>query len=125
MENVMNLQKPGTGAVRNVLSFLASIDWRKYRSLVVLAALAIFLAIKTDGDFVSARNLTNLTKQVAINGILAVGMTYVILLGGIHLSVGSVVALAGIVTAAKAGVRKSSVQLRVSSWPARGHLVEV
>jgi len=78
-------------------SFWASIDWRKYRSLIVLALLAIFLAWKTDGDFVSARNLTNLTRQVAINGILAVGMTYVILLGGIDLSVGSVVALAGIV----------------------------
>jgi D-xylose transport system permease protein len=99
MENVMELQKTEPSPQRSrLVSLLASIDWRKYRSVVVLAALAIFLAIKTDGDFVSARNLTNLTKQVAINGILAVGMTYVILLGGIDLSVGSVVALAGIVT---------------------------
>ncbi len=46
--------------------------------------------------FLGARNLTNLALQVSINGILAVGMTFVVLSGGIDLSIGSVVALCGI-----------------------------
>ena len=50
-----------------------------------------------DPAFLSARNLTNLTLQVATNGCLAVGMTLIILTGGIDLSIGSVVALTGIV----------------------------
>jgi D-xylose transport system permease protein len=74
------------------------IDWRSFRSIAALVLLGAALALLTQGTFLSPRNLTNLTRQVAINGILAVGMTYVILIGGIDLSVGSVVALAGVVT---------------------------
>lgn len=54
------------------------------------------LEILTQGTFLTPRNLTNLSRQVSINGILAIGMTYVILIGGIDLSIGSVVALAGV-----------------------------
>src|SRR3954471_19450847 len=85
------VQKPAKKA------WAPSIDWRLYRSVIALAGVMIVLAFLTHGTFLSARNLTNLTRQVAINGILAVGMTYVILIGGIDLSVGSVVALAGVV----------------------------
>ena len=67
------------------------------RSVLVLLGIALVLALLTQGTFLSPRNLTNLTRQVAINGVLAVGMTYVILIGGIDLSVGSLVALAGVV----------------------------
>ncbi len=59
--------------------------------------LALIMTVLTDGQFASSRNLTNLVKQTTINGILASGMTMVILTGGIDLSVGSTVALAGIV----------------------------
>jgi D-xylose transport system permease protein len=62
----------------------------------VLDALGASFA-SPDFAFLNARNLTNLTTQVAVNGILAVGMTLIILTGGIDLSVGSVVALSGIV----------------------------
>ena len=72
-------------------------DWRKWRSVIALLVVMAGLAVLTDGMFLTARNLTNLTRQVAINGVLAVGMTFVILIGGIDLSVGSVVALAGVV----------------------------
>ncbi len=58
--------------------------------------LAIILTVWTGGDFLSPRNLTNLIRQTSINGILAAGMTMVILTGGIDLSVGSVVALCGV-----------------------------
>jgi len=74
-----------------------SMDWKVYRSLFALIILMAVLTFLTEGTFLSSRNLTNLTRQVAINGILAIGMTYVILIGGIDLSVGSVVALSGVV----------------------------
>jgi D-xylose transport system permease protein len=56
----------------------------------------LVMAAATKGEFVSARNLTNLMRQASINGVLAGGMTMVILTGGIDLSIGSLVALAGI-----------------------------
>jgi D-xylose transport system permease protein len=74
-----------------------SADWTLLRSVIALLVVMLVLGFLTDGTFLSERNLTNLSRQVAINGILAVGMTYVILIGGIDLSVGSVVALAGVV----------------------------
>ncbi|WP_318290758.1 ABC transporter permease [Peribacillus frigoritolerans] len=47
------------------------------------------------GEFLSSENISNIIRQVSINGILAVGMTFVILTGGIDLSVGSVMAFTG------------------------------
>jgi len=46
--------------------------------------------------FLTVANLLNIAEQTAINAIVAVGMTYVIISGGIDLSVGSIVALAGV-----------------------------
>ena len=47
----------------------------------------------------TADNISNIIRQVSINGILAVGMTFVILTGGIDLSVGSVMAFTGTIIA--------------------------
>lgn len=63
--------------------------------LLILGAFAWL----TDGLALEPRNLSNLLRQTSINGILAVGMTWVILLGGVDLSVGSVAALVGILIA--------------------------
>jgi ribose/xylose/arabinose/galactoside ABC-type transport system permease subunit len=49
--------------------------------------------------FATPNNLLNVLRQVSINGVLAIGMTLVIISGGIDLSVGSLVALTGVVTA--------------------------
>ena len=49
--------------------------------------------------FLRPINLLNIMQQVAVNGILAVGMTVVILIGGIDLSVGSMLALTGVIAA--------------------------
>jgi inositol transport system permease protein len=67
---------------------------------LVVALLAIFLALAiAKPGFLSFRNLINVVRQISINGILAVGVTYVLLTGGVDLSLGSVVALAGVVAA--------------------------
>lgn len=74
-----------------------AVDWRKYRSGIALAVVMLAMAAMTEGAFFSARNISNLARQVSLNGILSIGMTYVILLGGIDLSVGSIVALTGVI----------------------------
>ncbi len=70
---------------------------KKYSTLLILIFLTLVLTILTDGIFISPRNLTNLARQVSINGILAIGMTLIILTGQIDLSIGSIVALTSIV----------------------------
>src|SRR5215207_5797921 len=61
--------------------------------LVGLILLCVFLSLATD-TFLSVRNGLNILDQITVLGIMAVGMTFVILIGGIDLSVGSVLALA-------------------------------
>jgi erythritol transport system permease protein len=68
----------------------------RLRALIVLFALLAVFAVLSEA-FLTAGNLTILVKHVAINAILAVGMTFVILSGGIDLSVGSVAGLAGMI----------------------------
>ena len=80
----------------------------RLRALIVLIALAAAFAAMSPA-FLTAGNLTILVKHVAINAILAVGMTFVILSGGIDLSVGSVAGLAGIVAG---GLIHSGLALR-------------
>ncbi len=69
-----------------------------YGLLVALAVIGIALAIARP-HFLSAANLLNVLLQVSINGILAVGVTLVLLTGGVDLSLGSLVALTGVVAA--------------------------
>ena len=60
--------------------------------LLGLLALCLFLSLATD-SFLSVRNFLNVLDQVTVLGIIAIGMTFVILIGGIDLAVGSVLAL--------------------------------
>jgi len=66
---------------------------RAYIALIVLVVVFAFLS----PAFSTTSNLIILTKQVAINAILGIGMTFVILSAGIDLSVGSIVGLSGMV----------------------------
>ncbi|HCR84359.1 MAG TPA: sugar ABC transporter permease, partial [Lachnospiraceae bacterium] len=66
----------------------------KGRTFIVLVILLIFFSI-TANNFLSAGALLTVAKHVALYGILAIGMTYVIITGGIDLSVGSIAGLAG------------------------------
>jgi D-xylose transport system permease protein len=78
-------------------SKIVKFDVKKYSSLIALIVLFIVLAFMTGGEFLTPRNFTNLTRQISTNAILAVGMTMVILTAGIDLSIGSIVALSGVV----------------------------
>ncbi|GAB3872026.1 ABC transporter permease [Dactylosporangium cerinum] len=68
-------------------------------AFTLLIAALIVVAATTSESFLTTTNLTNLLKQMVTTGLLAFGMLVVILTGGIDLSVGSVVAFSGIVTA--------------------------
>ena len=78
----------------------------KGRTFIVLVLLVIFFTIVKGTTFLSASTLTMVAKHVALYGILALGMTFVIITGGIDLSVGSGVAFSGLVVASamKAGI---------------------
>ena len=65
-------------------------------TLIALVVLTVALAL-IDPTFPTARNLSNVARQVTIVGIIGVGMTMVILIAGIDLSVGSVVGVAAVV----------------------------
>ena len=66
------------------------------RAFIALIILGVAFALMTP-SFLTSGNLVILTKQVALNAILGIGMTFVILTGGIDLSVGSIVGLCGMV----------------------------
>lgn len=65
---------------------------------VILLILFVVLTFSTK-DFLTLNNFSNLFRQAAVNGIVALGMTFVIISAGIDLSVGSVVGFSGIVVA--------------------------
>jgi ribose transport system permease protein len=65
-------------------------------AFIGLALLVVALSA-TAPNFLSARNFTNIMDQVTVLGILALGATFVVIIGGIDLSVGSVLALSGMV----------------------------
>ncbi|MEO7521084.1 MAG: ribose ABC transporter permease, partial [Gemmatimonas sp.] len=77
---------------------------RELGTAIGLILLALVLWVATP-HFLTGANLLNVIEQSAIIGVIAVGMTFVILTGGIDLSVGSLVALTGVVfgLAAQAG----------------------
>src|SRR6201997_5201925 len=87
-------------AKADVFGFLA-----RFAPLIFLILLMTGFAIG-EPRFLTPLNLFNILRQVSIYGLLAVGMTFVILTAGIDLSIGSLVAFAGLVAAAvsKGGV---------------------
>jgi len=70
----------------------------KFQSVIALLVMCIVLSFLSD-RFLTGENAWNVMRQISVNVIISVGMTLVILTGGIDLSVGSILALAGAVTA--------------------------
>ena len=69
--------------------------------IVAFLVLCVFLSVfpKTSGSFFTRQNIFNVLRQISTNLFLACGMTMVIILGGIDLSVGSIIALSGCISA--------------------------
>ena len=81
----------------------------KFAPLIFLAILVVILSVLRP-NFLSAFNLFNVMRQISFIGILAVGMTFVILTAGIDLSVGSLLAFSGIVCASVAKGSRSLLE---------------
>lgn len=71
---------------------------QKIGPLIGLLLIVVIITIMSP-NFLTVNNLLNVLRQVSINALIAFGMTFVILTGGIDLSVGSILALTGAVTA--------------------------
>ena len=71
---------------------------QRFGLLFSFSLLFLILSLLSD-RFLSASNLINVLRQASINGIVSVGMTFVILTGGIDLSVGSILALSAVIGA--------------------------
>lgn len=80
--------------ILNRLALLKKIDWQKYASFIALLVL-ILISSFLSPYFLKFQNLMNILRQVSYTGIIALGMTFVIIGGGIDLSVGSMTAFIG------------------------------
>src|SRR5256886_13715796 len=76
------------------LAFLQRVEKERYAAFAALAILSIVSALLSP-FFLQWQNLLNIIRQVSYTGIIALGMTYVIVSGGIDLSVGSMAAFVG------------------------------
>ncbi|MGC9327118.1 MAG: ABC transporter permease, partial [Candidatus Hinthialibacter sp.] len=85
----------------NPLRFLFCSWLRPYVGLILVFILACFFSPVRNGwpVFLQIENILDIVRQASVRGILAVGMTFVIISGGIDLSVGSVLALATVISA--------------------------
>jgi len=95
----MTTPSPATNVVRR-FDWLAFLE--RYGTALVLVILIAVFALQNE-RFLSARNIANILTEVSIYGVIAVGMTFVILTRGVDLAVGSLVGFSGILAASAAG----------------------
>lgn len=72
--------------------------FQKYGLLMAFVIICAVISLLSPA-FLTAPNIVNVLRQISINAILAIGVTYVILTGGIDLSLGSIVAITGVLAA--------------------------
>jgi len=80
------------------LKILQSSSFKRLKSFGVFWAMVVIIIVSAilSPDFLKFNNLINVIRQIAINGIIAVGMTFVLLTGGIDLSVGATVGVVAV-----------------------------
>ncbi|MGE4266741.1 MAG: ribose ABC transporter permease [Deferribacterales bacterium] len=71
---------------------------KRFRPLLGLIILSVIVSLISP-EFLTVGNILNVMRQTSINAVIAAGMTFVILTGGIDLSVGSILALCGAIAA--------------------------
>ncbi len=83
----------------------------KFQSLIALIILCLVISLLSD-KFLTATNAWNVMRQISVNICISVGMTLVVLTAGIDLSIGSVLALCGAITA---GLLKNGIEVPSSN----------
>ncbi|PRH89564.1 sugar ABC transporter permease [Labrys okinawensis] len=100
-QETLNNPSAGSGSL--------ALNLMKLRTFIALFAVLIFFSLAAP-NFLSTANLILMSKHVALNAFLAMGMTFVIVTGGIDLSVGSIVGLCGMVAG---GLILNGLDLRI------------
>src|SRR6516225_7618842 len=96
-------------AVVNIKNYRQSLS--RFQSLIALFILCLTISLLSD-KFLTATNIWNVLRQISVNICISVGMTLVVLTAGIDLSVGSVLALCGAITA---GLLKNGIEIPSSN----------
>ncbi|SCW44193.1 putative multiple sugar transport system permease protein [Eubacterium ruminantium] len=94
----MNENKQKVGLGQEVAS-LVKTNIRDYMMYIALVVIMVFFAIKTNGGFLQARNIANLINQAGYVAVMSIGMTLILILSHIDLSVGYVAGFSGSVAA--------------------------
>ena len=81
------------------IAALVKTNIRDYIMYIALIVIMVFFSIKTNGGFITARNITNLINQSAYIAVLAIGMTIILIIKHIDLSVGYVAGFCGAIAA--------------------------
>lgn len=97
-ENKNDTAKTKTGLGSEIISLLKT-NIRDYMMYIALVVIMVFFTIKTNGGFIQARNIANLINQAGYVAILAIGMTLILILKHIDLSVGYVAGFSGAIAA--------------------------
>ncbi|MBN7810781.1 ribose ABC transporter permease [Algoriphagus sp. H41] len=90
-----------------MIALRKNLNIAQFQSLIALFVLCLGLALTTD-NFLTADNFWNVMRQISVNVCISVGMTLVVLTAGIDLSVGSILAFCGAVTA---GLLRSGISI--------------
>ena len=90
------------------MNALSKDNLKRFQSLLALVVMVVALSVASS-QFLAVPNLRNILLQISVNLCLSIGMTLIILTGGIDLSVGAILGLAGAVAA---GVLKNGLALK-------------
>lgn len=84
----------------NIGRIFSDFDYKRFTSkykMILVFILMVVISSFISENFLTSRNISNILRQVSVNGILACGMTFVMLTGGFDLSVGSLVSVTAVV----------------------------
>lgn len=76
--------------------FKAGALWKRFSKLLILGGFVLFLSLAAPNSFLTVGNISNVLWSISTIGIMATGSIFVILVGGIDLSLGSIMALSGV-----------------------------
>lgn len=94
----MDKDKQKVGLGQEIVN-MAKTNIRDYMMYIALVCIMIFFAIQTNGGFLQARNIANLINQAGYVAVMAIGMTLILIISHIDLSVGYVAGFCGAVAA--------------------------
>lgn len=94
----MDNKKQKAGLGQEIVT-MAKTNIRDYMMYITLVCIMVFFAIQTNGSFLQARNITNLINQAGYVAVMAIGMTVILIIVHIDLSVGYVAGFCGAVAA--------------------------